>query len=506
MQKLMDTHVEIAPTVPHDQGAPAVNGPAILGASVHKKFTYHFPVRGAAPVEYSVDGELPAGIVLDSRNGRLSGVAKKEGDYRFLLKASNVHGAAEKAIRLRITQNSICLTPLLGWTSWNAYMDGVNQELVLKNAQALVQTGLSARGYSYVNVDSCWQGDLDKDTLALNANWRFPDMQGMVADIHKLGLKAGIYSTPMVIAWGSTKSEVFRGSTGFPLDPASFHAYFGGCGSVPFEDAHARQWAKWGFDYLKYDWPECDVAHTRTMSDALRNTDRDFVFSLTTGCKIEHIEEYKKYAHMYRSNVDTADRWERVKENGFQADKWAAHIAPGSWFDMDMLAVGEMEIERNQENPYYRPYFTPSRKNRLTRDELITHVSIWAIFPSPIQISCDLTTLDEFSLSLLSNEEILAINQDELGEGAVCIKHELERLASGYIQREIKIYRKNLACGSYALGFFNLSDLQQSVNFKLPKRSAIRDAWALRDLGREERVEMILPPHGCRVLVINGKH
>ena len=501
MENLLKPYIKIAKALPYNEGEPVINGPSILGISPGKKCFFTFPVRGERQMTFKIDGQLPDGIVLDQEKGILAGQTQEEGDFYFKITVSNHHGTAKRDFQLSIYPNQIALTPVMGWTSWNAYMDSVDQQKVILNANALVEKGLAARGYNYINIDSCWQGHRDSETLALQPNRRFPDICNMVSDIHSLGLKAGIYSTPMVVAWGSTKFELYRGSTGYPLDPNYPHTYFGGCGQFSFEEADARQWAEWGFDFLKYDWPVCDVEHTRRMSEALRKTDRDIILSLATGCILEEFDLYRKYANLCRSNVDTADRWESIRNNMLTAEKWAEQTGPGTWFDLDMLALGYMEIERNAENPYYDPFLTDSRQNRLTRDEQIFHMSAWALFPSSLILSCDLTMLDDFTTDLVCNEEILAINQDRLGRGIVCVHDETVRSDSGKVIREVRVYRKELWDNKVAYGFFNLSDSEQQLNFDFEKEVFLRDAWGCRDIGRTCSVAMCLPSHGAKVLL-----
>lgn len=498
MKRETDGKIEIAPLLPHAAGAPKINATPVFGASPGKEFFYAVPVRGERPLRFRVSGRLPRGIVFSPETGWFQGRALEAGEFPVVLSAENALGRDEKPFRIVIGENRICLTPLLGWTSWNACTMNVTDELVRRNASALVEKGLAARGYSYINIDSCWQGARDPVTNAIQGNCNFPDMKGLAAYIHSLGLKAGIYSTPMVHAWGSTPDRLLPGSTGYPLDPRHFHGYFGGCGMCGFEENDARQWAEWKFDYLKYDWPSCDEEHTRKISEALRKTDRDFVLSLTTSCKLEWIDTYRKCANMYRSNNDTVDTWERLSANAFQADAWAPHIAPGNWFDMDMLALGRMTIGRTSSD--FRE--TALRENRLSRNERITHVSMWALFPSPIQISCDLASIDDLTLALLSNEEILALNQDELGCGAICIQEDLRRDADGSILRHGKIYRRRLAGNAEAFGFFNLGENTETFSCPIPSsRRTVRDLWAQRDLAVSGgTLSFDIPPHGCRIV------
>lgn len=494
MKSLLSPIVEIARRTPHDQGAPVINGPSVFGVSPNKPCLFTFPVCGEAPLKFEVIGNLPEGINLNQTNGRLSGKCPTEGKYTFTVKVSNALGAAEKEFTLCVEKDKLCLTPLLGWTSWNAFTNtaALNQETIRNTAGLLVKTGLAARGYAYVNIDSSWQGKRNKETKALMANDRFPDMKALVDHIHSLGLKAGIYSTPMALAWGLTEYEYLMGSYGFPLDPKYFHPYHGGCGSVSYVQYDVPQWAAWEFDYLKYDWsPITDPEHAEEMGKALRESDRDFVLSLCTRCQLKEIERYKACAHMYRNNNDTNDNWELIAGNAFTVDEWAEHIEPGAWFDMDMLALGDIQINGGV-------------PNRLTRDDQITHVAAWALFPSPIQISCDLSKIDDFILDLLSNEEILAVNQDYPAKGAVCVRNIEERSPDRKVTGSERIYRRELSDGRVVFGFFNTGDFERTITYGLGAEYNLRDLWARRDLGKAREVTMVIPPHGSRIIAASN--
>ena len=284
------SEIEIAAARPFNAGIPHINGPSVYGASPNCDFSYYVPVCGERPYTVSVEGKLPPGLVL-TPNGIIRGQAEKEGEWTVALRVENRLGSAAKKLCIKIQKDHLLLTPLMGWTSWNACCVSVTQEMVRNAAHKLKELGLADFGYSYINIDSCWQGHRDTFTSPLMPNKRFPEMGELVRQIHQLGLKVGIYSTPMVHAWGSCENlPALPGSTGYPLNPDAFHSYFGGCGKTHFEEADARQWAAWQFDYLKYDWPKCDPVYTEYMSKALRATGRDFVFSLTTGCKPEFMD------------------------------------------------------------------------------------------------------------------------------------------------------------------------------------------------------------------------
>ena len=487
MLELSTQSIELGIPAPFNQGTPHFNGASLFGATPNRQFMVAFPVRGERPIRFHTVTPLPPGVML-SETGVLSG-STEAGEYRLAIVAENAKGSATLEFRLMVGEGMRGRTPLLGWTSWNALMRGISQERILAQAQALVASGLSSRGYGFVNIDSCWQGkrEVSKNS-SLQPNGRFPEMKCLVDTLHALGLKAGIYSTPMVIALGSSALELLPGGSYYPLDPNYYMQPFGGCGMTHFEKQDARQWEEWGFDYLKYDWKICDVEHTRLMREALDATSRDFLLSLTVKCSLDDIGEYPKYAQMYRSNADTSDRWECVKANLLSADHWLPHTGPGKWFDLDMLALGKVAIERIKYNEFY----TTSPENRLTRDEQITHFALWCFLPSPVQLSCDLTALDEFTLNLISNEELLALNQDELGSMSI-----LERDCDG-----LRIYRRALSVGRTAFAFVNLAEESKSLEYDFGYASPLRDPIAMRSYPSESSVKMLLPPHGTRILII----
>ena len=392
-------------------------------------------------------------------------------------------------------------TPPMGWTSWNAFTTDVDQELVETTAKALVEKGLAAHGYIYVNVDSCWQGNRSaKGTLALQPNGRFPDMAGMVQRIHALGLKAGIYSTPMVHAWGSRDNLLLLGSTGYPLDPKYFHPYFGGCGQRGFEEVDARQFAQWGFDWLKYDWNRTEPYHTRIMREALDKTGRDIVLQVCTGCKVSNAVEYASCCELVRGNTDTRDDWAHLRDRVMKrCDPWLKHIRPGFWYDLDMLALGAMRIRRDEKTVHpARPGERPAKEllNRMTQDEQTSHFAWWAIIPMPLFLSCDIANIDDFTLSLVTNDDLIAINQDYPAKPA-----SFEDIEGG----KRRIWTRELSDGRKALGFFNLAEDEWRVEHPLAGMNGVRDALAKRDLGGKDRIEVVLRPHACKVYVIGQK-
>ncbi|MCR6654435.1 MAG: putative Ig domain-containing protein [Opitutus sp.] len=468
---------------------PRINGPTIFGVRPGSPFLYTIPVTGERPINYAVDN-LPAGLSVDSATGRITGSITKPGEYQVVFRASNKLGKAEKKFRI-VVGEKIALTPPLGWNSWNSWAASVDQDKVMRSARMLISSGLANHGWTYVNIDDTWQGERGGPHFAILGNEKFPDMKKLCDDIHALGLKIGIYSSPWVTTYAG-----YRGGSSDTPDGAwtrieSYTEYKANhrLGKYTFEQNDAKQWAEWGFDYLKYDWNPNDIAHTKAMAEALRATGRDIVFSLSNTAPFDDVAELAKYANAWRTTGDIVDAWtpptpepwqNSVSEIGFNQDKWVPYGGPGHWNDPDMLVVGWVG---------WGPKLHPTN---LTPAQQYSHISLWALLASPLLIGCDLERLDEFTLNLLTNDEVLAINQDALGHTA----HRIATIGS------VDVYRKQLEDGGVAIGFFNRGETTQSfpVQFErlgLPGPRHVRDVWRQKDLATftDGQLEISVPAH-----------
>lgn len=472
----MMSQIDLAPARAAREGAPLFTCPSVWGVSPERPILFRIPLLGERPMRVTAR-HLPEGVQLDKERGILTGSAA-QGEYAVRLRAENRLGAAEKTLVLRVEPDGALRTPLLGFTSWNAYANTVTQDKILESARIMDESGLADFGYQYVNIDSCWQGRYWGGKIdAIQPNEKFPDMKGLIDAIHALGLKVGIYSTPMQKAWGD---ENLPGCTRGRLDPAYAQTYFG-VGEEHMEAQNAQQWAEWGVDYLKYDWSPCDVKNAELMKKALISQNRDIPLCVTVRAGKEHADWWKNNCCSWRDNGDSNSEWPNVLTR-FESDDWAAHIMPGHYFDQDMLETG----------------VTVWHENRLTEDEQLIAYSIRAMFPSPIQISCDLTRLTEFDRALLMNEEVIAVNQDELSVGAVCIEEKTTRKADRSVERRLKVYARPLENGDMAICAFNLGEVAETV--AQPAKRA-RDLWAKKDLSIENGcVTVELPPHTVRML------
>ncbi|MGO8839240.1 MAG: putative Ig domain-containing protein [Limisphaerales bacterium] len=478
---------------PPAPATPRINGPNIFGVRPGSPFLYTIPATGDRPMTFSVEN-LPKGLSVDPATGQITGRVKTKGEYAVVLHAKNAQGENRKKFRI-VVGDKIALTPPMGWNSWNCWAGAVDQQKVLQSARAMVASGLINHGWTYVNMDDTWQGQRTGKDHALQGNGKFPDLKGLCDEIHKMGLRAGIYSTPWITSYGSYpggSSDNADGAWSKKLANDSGHHH----GKYSFTTPDANQLAAWGFDYLKYDWDPNDVPHTMEMSKALRHSGRDIVFSLSNTAPFEHAADWARWANCWRTTGDIRDHWvmtnefwqNGISEIGFNQDRWAPYGGPGHWNDPDMLVVGDVGW-----GPSLRP-------THLTPDEQYTHISLWCLLSAPLLIGCNLDQLDPFTLGLLSNDEVLAIDQDALGKPAV-------RAATC---GAVDVYVKQLEDGSKAVGFFNRDSTGQKISFNkmiymgLTGRQHVRDLWRQQDLPdiadtMKTSFPVTIPAHGVQL-------
>jgi len=477
---------------PRPGPAAQIHGPSIFGVRPGSPFLYTIPATGTGPIQFGVEN-LPPGLAVDAASGRITGQLDTPGTYEVVLTAHNAVGQSRKAFRI-VVGDQISLTPAMGWNSWNCWADAVDQQKVLRSAKALVSSGLAAHGWTYVNIDDTWQGVRAGPDHALQPNQKFPDMKKLCDDIHALGLKAGIYSTPWVTSYAGFaggSSDHADGSWTKDAKPDGGHRL----GQYPFAAADAKQWAAWGMDYLKYDWNPNDYDHVKEMSDALKASGRDIDFSLSNAAPHAHAADWARLANSWRTTGDIVDAWDNgdtvwqhgVSEIGFAQDRWVPFAGPGHWNDPDMLVVG------------WVGWGPQLHRTRLTADEQYTHISLWCMLSAPLLIGCDLDRLDDFTLNLLTNDEVLAIDQDALGQQAV-------RVAT---EGAVDVYLKNLEDGSKAIGFFNRGGKTKLKFSKMGELGLqfplqVRDVWRQQDLPTLEKrtsvMALSIPEHGVMLV------
>jgi alpha-galactosidase len=360
----------------------------------------------------------------------------------------------------------------MGWNSWNTFGGNISEELIRETAQAMVDLGFRNLGYQYLVIDDFWEADeRDKDgRLQADAD-KFPSGIRPLADfVHSLGLKFGIYSC------------------------AGTHTCGRRLGSYANEEIDAQTFADWEVDYLKYDYcykPEgvSGPMLYRRMGQALRQTGRPIVYSL---CNWGREEPWKWAAscgaHLWRTTDDILDSWESVKKIGFRQNGLECYAGPNHWNDPDMLVVG---MYGKGNDPVHIG---------CTDEEYRTHFGLWCLLAAPLMMGCDVRNLTQTAREILSNPELLAVNQDPLGRQGF-------RLGETWLHGDV--WAKPLSDGSWAVGLFNLHDSERyliSVAFETlgihdRQVCAVRDLWAREDAGEfRGSYSACVEPHGCVML------
>lgn len=464
---------------PTPSDKPQINSASIFGVRPGSPFQFRIPATGDRPMTFSATG-LPSGLMMNTTTGVITGKLSKKGTFIVSLVAKNAKGKAGKSLRI-VCGDKIALTPPMGWNSWNCFASEVSADRVKRAANAMVKSGLVNHGWTYINIDDFWQnnrdskdptlrGKLRDDAGNIMPNARFGNMKALADSIHGMGLKIGLYSSPG--PWTC-----------------------GGCaGSYGHELQDAQSYAKWGFDYLKYDWcsyggvlngmPDNDpykvgslsyqggkslataVKPFKIMGDYLLQQPRDIVFSL---CQYGMSDVWKwgdsVGGNSWRTTNDITDTWASVKGIVLAQDQAAGFAKPGNWNDPDMLVVGEVG-------------WGNTHPSKLKPDEQYLHFSLWCLFSAPLLIGCDMEKLDPFTLNLLSNDEVIAIDQDALGRQSTCIQ----------TIGDLRIYVKKLEDGSSAVGFCNFGLDPVNLSYSDFSKLGIVGTQKVRDLWRQKNV------------------
>jgi alpha-galactosidase len=437
---------------PPAPATPRINGASVYGARQGRPFLYRIPATGVRPMTFSAEG-LPPGLQLDTQTGIITGIVGKESEFNVTLTAKNAHGEYSLPFKI-IIGDKIALTPQLGWNSWNCWGVTVDEVKVQLAADMMVSTGLADHGWTYINIDDGWEAPERTAKGEIATNEKFPDMKALSDYVHSKGLKLGIYSSPGPLTCG------------------------GYTGSYQHEIQDAKSYASWGIDYLKYDW--CSYGSIATdagraelqkpyilMRKALDMVPRDILFSL---CQygMGNVWEWggQVGGNSWRTTGDITDTWKSMTDIGFEQTVQWQHAEPGHWNDPDMLVVGWVG---------WGPSLHPTR---LTVNEQYTHISLWALLTSPLLLGCDLTKLDDFTLNLLTNDEVLAVNQDPLGVQA-------KRIIK---MDPLQVWAKPLSDGSLAVGLFNMAPREINSTIKwqelgLTGAQKVRDLWRQTDMG-----------------------
>jgi alpha-galactosidase len=407
----------LTPPAPRE---PRINGPSICGTRPGRPFLYRIPATGDRPMQFSARG-LPAGLTLDAAAGVIRGAIsdRTPRSHQTTLVAANARGRAERPFTIAVG-DTLALTPPMGWNDWYTFYEHPSDSLMRKAADIMITSGLADHGYQYVNIDDSWMGkpkSSDPDLQGpsrdasgmINPNRRFPDMKAMTAYIHGLGLKAGLYTSPG------------------PRTCAGFY------GSYGHEAQDAARFLEWGFDFLKYDWcsydevapkgsaPEADRLQKpyRLMGKLLEQQPRDLIFNL---CQYGMGEVWKwggeVGGHSWRTTGDLGlEKGQRLPgfySIGFKNAEHAEYARPGRWNDPDYILIGYVGNAHNSSDP--------PKPTTLTRHEQYSYMSMWVLMAAPLFYSGDITRLDPFTLNVLNNAEVIAVDQDPLGRQARIVR------------------------------------------------------------------------------------
>lgn len=420
-------------------------------------------------------------------------------------------------------QTVLAATPPMGWNSWDAYGETISESDFRANA-AWMAEHLKAYGWEYVVVDEGWyvtnhagESSGSAPEFSLDAHGRYiPAVNSIpsadqgagfkpLADyVHSLGLKFGIHILRGIPKEAVAKNLPIEGSSyrakaaadtsdSCPWNTYNYGLKTGSPAAQAYYNSIAKLYASWGVDFLKVD---CISSHPykgdeiRMISRALRSVHRPIVLSLSPGpAPIEKAEELRRYAQMWRISNDEWDLWHSDKdfpqgvENQFaRAAKWALYSGPGHWPDADMLPLGRLEPVAGWEKP---------RATRLTHDEQRTLLTLWSIFRSPLIMGGNLTLCDDWTESILTNAELIGVDQHSSGNHAVISTD----------KAAVWTAKPESGDGAY-IAVFNLDSAPQSFHYSWKDLSlkrekyTVRDLWEHQDLGSKESIEVTLPPHG----------
>jgi alpha-galactosidase len=480
---------------PAPKAEPRINGPLVYGCRPGHPFIYRIPCQGTRPVEFTIS-DLPEGLTLDKETGIITGSTPKEGKYDLLIEATNQAGRDKRAFTI-VAGDKLALTPPMGYNHWYAHYNRITGKMMMEAADVMISSGMADVGYDYVNIDDCWMnapgyadstrvGPLRDENGNIVPNSQFPDMKGLTDYIHNKGLKAGIYTSPGTLTCG------------------------GFTGTYQHEEQDAKQFADWGFDFLKYDW--CSYGKIasaenpgqktfslevyqhpyRMMGEILKKQNRDIVYNL---CQYGMGDVWKwggeVGAHCWRTAGDLGFELDRIFDVALKNSEHREYSKPGEWNDPDYIQIGWIGTARKMGMPEKIPM--PAAMQ-------YSYMSLWSLMAAPLIYSGDMSKLDEFTLNVLCNADVIGVNQDPLGQSGLVIKRNEEQF----------VMIKELVDGTVAVGLFNRAKepVEVSIEFKelgLEGKQPVRDLWRQKDLGKyRERFSAQIQPQGV-VMVKIGK-
>jgi alpha-galactosidase len=460
------------------------DGDKISGTIRTTQFYYTITESTNGPDGYNVtasmmDGKSPRGVKFDVKlvgddelhitSYRRNNEKSEDVAHRAPAGEGAMPARVEPPALHKVSDNGLARTPPMGWNSWNKFGHSIDDAAVRGVADAMVKSGMRDAGYVYINIDDTWEAGRDAQGN-IQTNKKFPDMKALADYVHSKGLKLGIYSSP-----GPNTCAGYEGSYGH-------------------EEQDAKTYSAWGIDYLKYDWCGARILYKdeemqavyQKMGDALLATGRPIVYSL---CQYGRNDVWKWGAdvggNLWRTTGDIRDTWESMQHIGFSQDEHAPYAKPGHWNDPDMLEIGN---------------------GHMTDTEYRTHMSLWSMLSAPLIAGNDLRDMTPAIHDILTNREVIAIDQDMAGKQATRAWRSEENKMD-----DQQIWVKQLADGGQAIALLNRSDKDAKITVKwadlgikaTPKH--VRDLWEHKDVKLDKKsteYSTTVPGHGVVLLRI----
>ncbi len=457
------------------------DGTRITGHIRITQFYYEIKDSSGTPEEFTITASMMDGPSEKRAERRVIYDGKLDGDTLHLVlharpganlgppvvahRAPPNEGAYPAKLPLpalhKVPDNGLAKTPPMGWNSWNKFHGRVDDGSVRGIADAMASNGMKEAGYQFVNIDDTWEGERDAQGN-ITTNKKFPDMKALADYVHSKGLKLGIYSSP-----GPNTCAGYEGSFGH-------------------EAQDAKTWATWGIDYVKYDWcgarnlytPDEEQAVYQKMGDALRASGRAIVFSL---CQYGWQDVWKwgpdVGGNLWRTTGDIRDTWDSMSNIGFKQDEMAAFAWPGHFNDPDMLEIGN---------------------GGMSDIEYQTHMSLWAMLAAPLLAGNDLRSVAPSILSILTNRDVIAVDQDRDGRQGKRV----------WKSGDQEIWVRPLAGGANAVAVFNRGQQPANVPVKwadlgLKAPKSAWDLWGHKPVSVAGDVTAAVPSHGVAMWRVN---
>lgn len=461
---------------------PKLNGPKTIGIKSGATILHTLPITGERPLELVATG-LPSGLKLSATAGTITGRVTKKGEYNATISIKNSKGKTEENIKI-IVGDQVALTPPMGWDGGEHY-EFMDQGKLKHIYESMMKYDLINHGYNYIIIPDSWQGKRGGKHMALMPDSsHYPDLKKTIDHLHHEGFKVGLYSTP----WVLSPKKYLGGSADSADGIIVRHQDFTKdrrIGKYSFHKQDAKQWADWGIDLIKYEWQPLDIRNARLMSEELKKNHKDILLWASGNASYLEASEWQRIANIWNTTERDLQNWDSLKVSDELQEQWSPFTGPGHWpnpgrLGADSYAVGKL-------NP------TP-----LSQAEKMTQFTMWSLLSAPLFLQGDMSELDDFTVSLITNDEVIAIDQDAQGIQARKVFSKDQTLALA----------KSLQDGSIALGLFNKDNVKKKISVTwsdlgITGTRLVRDVWMQHDLGKlKDLLEIEVPPHGVVLVKI----